>query len=440
MSNMSALLWKLRRSHRDEGGFSILELGVAFMIFAIVMGGVLVGMSATLRLTGSNRYRSVAANLASQQMDSVRSLAIRNFQAIPVGNNTKTQSVDGILYTISQDTEWISQNANSSACDGAPGQRLAYLRVSVEVSWPNMQGVSPVATQSLLTPPVGLYDPNTGHIGVKLLDRDAQPVDAILVSLSGPQSRTEITTSDGCAFFAYLPAGTYTVSLNTAGYVDGQGNPAPSQVATVTIGSISSIQFDYDQAATLQLTLSGDSGGIPPTVVPLTLGNTHLLPNGSKPFPGSGGARTITNLFPYLQGYTTWAGDCLDADPEGQKADGSGPYYPGGQRAAPIQTNPASTSNGTVTFRTVRVHLKHNSGIPVAGATLQTYHSPDNGCAAGETLTMVGVTDVTGTLVTALPYGLWQFKAVGFAPFGSWPTSTLDPTKPSTPDVTIIVP
>ena len=76
------------------------------------------------------------------------------------------------------------------------------------------------------------------------------------------------TNSDGCAFFAFLTPGTYTVSLNTVGYVNRQSVQNPSQTVGVTVGNVSSVQFDYDQAATLSLTFAADAGGTIPTDLP----------------------------------------------------------------------------------------------------------------------------------------------------------------------------
>ena len=59
-----------------------------------------------------------------------------------------------------------------------------------------------------------------------------------------------------------------------------------------------------------------------PNAVPISLGNTHLLPLGVMPTSGSGNPRTITGLFPYADGYQTWAGACSDADPQGVSPSG----------------------------------------------------------------------------------------------------------------------
>jgi hypothetical protein len=94
-------------------------------------------------------------------------------------------------------------------------------------------------------------------------------------------------------------------------------------------------------------------------------------------------------------------------------------------------------TNGTVVLKTVRLRTTGLLGVPVPDVTLVATHAPDHVCAAGETYT-VGVTDLNGELLVALPYGTWEISAVGFTPAtGSWPSAVLDPNDPSTPDVEV---
>ena len=439
MKSRGAIWWFSSRVRREQHAFSLVELMVALSVFAILLAGSALIFSGTLKVAGQSRYRSVAANLASQEMDTVRGTAITNFSSLPLGRVSTTQTVDSVRYTIDRDAEWVSQNAVVGACDGQSGGQLAYLSETVTVSWPNMSGVLPVTTTTILTPPVGAYDPNTGHIAVKVNDRNSLPEELIPVTIVGPSgTKVEVTTNDGCAFFAYLLAGSYTVSLGTLGFVDGQGAANPSRTATVSVGTIASLAFDYDRASTLSLTLSGDSGGVFPTSLPVSLGNTSLLPVGTKVFAGVGSLRALTNLFPYLSGYEPWVGDCADADPEGKKGDGTA-FYPTGQRAAAIMTTPGSTTLGTVTMRTVSLHVQKKTGVAIALATVNAHHNPDNGCAVAKDY-VVGVTDLSGNFTGALPYGSWQFTVNGYLPDPgpTWPFVLLDPTLSSPTAVTVV--
>jgi prepilin-type N-terminal cleavage/methylation domain-containing protein len=405
---------------RSEEGFSLVEVLAAMSLFALLMTVAAMGLSEALDLTRNNRSRSAAANLAAREMDLVRST---RFTELPVGLVSSTEQVDGVAYTIRRESQWVSEDATTGSCSAPTGSTLAFLRVTVSVTWPNMNGTAPVTSQTALTPPVGAYDPTTGHVAVSVVDRGAAPLAGIPVFLTGPTlSRSQLTTSDGCAFFAYLPSDAYMVTVSSTGYVDGQGIPAPEQSATVTVGSTVSVQFDYDRAASLQLTLVGTGGGSPPDTMPLTVANTHLLPTGLRVVPGSGGAtRTVGDLFPYADGYQVWAGGCTDADP-------------GAAREAPLQVLPGQSSSATIGMPSVQAQVTLADGItPVAGAILSVRHAPDGGCPAGEVLTLPGVTDASGSLLVSIPYGTWTFEVTGRAAAGSWPILTLSPPASGSP-------
>ncbi|MGQ0825743.1 MAG: prepilin-type N-terminal cleavage/methylation domain-containing protein [Actinomycetota bacterium] len=417
---------RARARARNEHGFTLLELVVAMTIFGIVMLGIAATLGTGLALTRTNRHRSVAANLAAQEMDAVRSA---DFDSIVA--SAATVDVDGITYTVVREATWVAKSATAGPCDGGGSPQV--LRVRVSVTWPDMRGVAPVASDTTLTPPVGSYDPNTGHIGVKVLDRDAGNLFNVPVVVTGPSNRNAPTNSDGCAFFAFLPAGTYTVELGSVGYVDRQSNPEPSQTLGVTVGNISSVQFDYDQAASLELTLQTDYANPSPDDLPITVASPQLVPNGLKSYAGTGTVRTIADLFPFLEGYNAWAGSCADADPEGRIIEDvggnpvdAGPYWPGATREALIEVQGGQVSTRTVHLHDADVTVTDALGLPIAGAEVVATHAPDNLCDTGETH-VAGTTDPAGVLRVALPYGTWELSVTGWTAVGAWPEAVIDP-------------
>lgn len=430
---------RTRARARGEAGFSLIELVVAITIFGVVMLGLALTIGSGLALTRTNRHRTVAANLAAQEMDAIRSAEFET-----VGPETKTQVVEGITYTIHRETTWVARDATSGPCDGS-GDTPEVLRVRVRVLWPDMGGVKPVVSDTTLTPPVGSYDPDSGHIGVKVLDAQAEPVFNVPVSLSGPTGSTLTTNSDGCAFFAFLPEGTYAVALGTPGWVDRQSNATPSQTVGVTIGNVSSVQFDYDEAASLAVTLTADATHPVADDVSVTVANPQLVPNGTKNYTGTGASRTISGLFPFLEGYQAWAGACADADPEGQIVvpDGSGnpvvqgPYWPGATRQPVVAVESGATTPVSVPLGRLDVVVLDLIGGPVAGATVRVVHGPDNVCA-GESL-VIGATDATGTVRAAVPFGTWSVQVDGRVPVTAWPDAVVDPRVPGVVPATVAV-
>ena len=296
------------RLHGDERGFTMVEVLAAILIFGILIGGIASMQSTTLNLIRNNRHRAVAANLASEEMDTVRSTAFEN---LAIGQAVTTRTIDSVDYTVTRESEWIPRNASAGACDAPSGSDPAYLRVNVFVTWPVMTGTAPVDSHTIITPPVGTYDEDTGHVAVRVLDRDAQPVGGVQIALSGTESASQFTNSDGCVFFAFLTPGGYTATASAAGFVSDQGVASPVQPVSVVQGAISSLLFAYDRAATLSLTLTGkDSGAPAPADVPLVFFNTSILPTGLLSKPGTGIPRVVDGLFPYASGYSVWAGSC----------------------------------------------------------------------------------------------------------------------------------
>jgi type II secretory pathway pseudopilin PulG len=428
-------------SQRRQDGYSIVELLVAVTVFALVFAAVSIGIGRALEVNRGNRNRSAAAYLAARQLEEVRSQA---FSSVALGTTTCAYTTSSCNvpspYTVTKNVLWASPGNTSTACDvpATSGSALAYKRVTVTVTWPDMGGVAPVTSQTLLTPPAGSYDPNDGHILVQVFDRDALPLAGQTVSLTGPETGSQVTTSDGCTFFPYLDPGTYTATLSSSGYVDRQGNQPATQTVGVTATQISRVQFDYDRAATLSVGLVAPSGSVIPTGtsgIAMTVANSNLTV-GYKSFQqsatGSGTTRTITPLFPYASGYQVWTGDCADADPAS---------YTGGSRGAVLASNQGATTTGSAALDAVDVTVRRTSatGTLVSGATISAIHAAGTGCTAGETLTTTTTTNASGQLRLAVPYGAWTIRAVSGTRTGT-ATITLDPVTTTVPSLTVVVP
>ena len=212
-----------------EAGLTLIELVIAISVFAVMAGGIASTASSGLNLIRNDRNRSVAANLASQEMDEIRQTT---FSALPLsGLTTSTKTVDGVSYDVERQFDFVSTTATTSMCDSVGGIPKL-LRATVQVRWNAMGSIPPVQSNTVITPPVGSFDPNLGHIAVKLSDRDPgvlpENISGVTVHLTGPSTdRTLNTTAEGCAFFDHLAVGTYTVQLAGTGYVDRQGVATP---------------------------------------------------------------------------------------------------------------------------------------------------------------------------------------------------------------------
>lgn len=395
----------------SDDGLTIVELLVSMVIFALISAAVIANLGLGLTLSRTDRQRSVAANLAAQDLDAVRNLGVT---ALPLGQTNTTATVDATTYTVERTTEWVTKDATSGACDGGAGARQAYVRVNVQVSWPQMAGVLPVQSDTLIYPKAGSTNPNTGGISIKVRDRTAQPQTNVLAKVTGPGGTfSQFTADDGCAFFPFLLPGTYTGTVSSAGYVDLVGNSAPSVQLGVTIGATTATAFDYDRAASLLVTLAGPTASYPPVPgLPVRLGNANgAFPYGVTQAYPAGSATSnapilATPLFPFTSGYTGWAGDCADSDPG---VSNRGQFF---------ATGPAAAGAGTVTMDGIDATVYTLAIVPRPNqvVSVTATHPADTapqGCSTSRSYSYTGTTDANAVLRFALPFGTWKVSVTG---------------------------
>jgi prepilin-type N-terminal cleavage/methylation domain-containing protein len=402
------------RRRRTHQGFAMIELLIAIVVLAIVMAAVAMTLGSTLRTARVSGNQSIGANLAAAEMDRLRSI---DYASLPTNLDVRPpKMVDGINYTITDSVQPVVKNSAAGPCDAPSGSSFAYQRVTVTVTWPDMGGAKPITNETLITPPVGSYSTSQGHVGVKVRNRDGLAQSGVTVYLTNSSSvvDTEVTNSDGCAFFAYKAVGDYTVHLNTPGFVDLAGQvTTPTINKTITAGQIQSVDLAYDEAGALAITLApADSSSTIPGGLSISLRNDQWNPK-NRVFPGSGPLRPVTGLFPFADGYLFWAGECLDADPEGRSPVGV-TYWPGESRGLALKTIPGTTATATVAVQSVRIRVRDKDGDPVgSGVSIFAVHAPDTGaegCTGGSTLSL-GTTDSNGEVNVAMPFGAWTFKA-----------------------------
>ena len=308
----------------DEEGFTLIEVMVSLTILIVIAVTTLATLTTVLRSTSDDRARVAAANLAAREIETVRSAFLSPTQGpdsiplgqvvngapLPGGTAGNALVVDNHSYTVTRTTEWQTQGATAGPCDGGASGALAYLRVSVKVTWADIGSTVPVTAATLLTPPLGTYNAGTGHIKAKVLDQAGAPEPGTLVTLTGPTGAfvdSQITASDGCAFFAFLDLGSYTVTVSRAGYLDPTWAATPSQPITVVSNAATSATFSYAQAAITTFTFStGQPAYTPALATKLTVYNPALTSTlHTVSYPSSVPSRTLTT-WPYSDGVVAW--------------------------------------------------------------------------------------------------------------------------------------
>ncbi|GAB6986445.1 PulJ/GspJ family protein [Nocardioides pyridinolyticus] len=387
-----------RDTHARDAGMTLVEVVVAIGLFAVMSTAVLSVLGSAIVAARDDKSRIAAINLAVRELEIVRDMfssitrgpdqitenRVVNPHPLPGGTAGRPLVVDNIPYTVVREAQWqaVGSEADSSACDDGTSTELAYLHVKVMVTWPGLGDRRPVTVDTVMTPRKGTYSSDLSHIGLKVVGADGEGNGGVLVTATSStgQVKTGTTASGdaplyagrGCVLLSHLPAGDWTVTANSPGFVDPAGRATTTVDVHLAPGQLWRGSVEYDAAATIVATIPHPDGyELPPAVadLPLTLASTGLQPIGARTVAGTGSTRTLTTLWPYASGYDVWTGGCED-----------------GSSSSLVTTLPGQTSSTTVPLGKVEVRA-------APGTSVTAVHDPDRLCTATTTIPL-------GTTVT----------------------------------------
>jgi Tfp pilus assembly protein PilV len=393
----------IRKTVADQAGFAIVEVMVAAVLLTAVALGVLAGLDGASTVSAQNRSRSVAAGLAEQDQERMRSLTpaqLSNLRA------TRTVTVGQIGYTVVSRADWVRDASGAVSCTN-DSTRADYMSITSTVTWPRMGAVQPIVQRSLYAAPPGSLGASSGTAAVQVTDRAGHPLPGITAALSGAANYGDSTGADGCAVFGRIPAGNYQLALTAPGYVNVAGSSPATQPITVAADQTRLFSVTLDRAARVDVSFDTWVAGawVPAQTDAVTVTGSGLPAPGSRTFTTSNGADATTvvasNLFPLTGGYAVYAGSCSSADP--RLAPTSLPDYftsnPG-----QIATAPGSTRALTVHLPAINLVVKNSSGQTLTNARV-TVTPSDSSC--------------TSTYPTQLTNATGALPAPGF-PFGTY--------------------
>jgi type II secretory pathway pseudopilin PulG len=325
----------LRLLADSQAGFTIIEVVISAVLVALIAGATASALVATSDLSGDQRRRSQADEIAQQDQERLRGMSAK---ALATLNQTRTVGpYEGTNYTVVSTGKFLS-NTGVSSCASSGVGAAAYVLVTSDVNW-SANRRAHVTEQSLITPLAG------GTLLTNVKDQNNAPLSGVTVTADGPDTESANTDSGGCTVFGGMTTGDYDVSVTLANYVDPDGNASPnipSRPATVS-GSGTSFPtpnpFKLGQAGLISAFFKTQIGattytdqrapalswanpgmtnsrsspisatGSPPKVVPTAQVNSPLSPFQLYPF-NNGTAGVYTN------NYTVWAGSCdMDMPP-----------------------------------------------------------------------------------------------------------------------------
>jgi prepilin-type N-terminal cleavage/methylation domain-containing protein len=399
----------------DDNGFTIIEVMVAMMIFALIFLGVAYSTVTTLRMTADTVSREAAANLAAAEIDAVRQLG----DPFLVRNASYTKTLDGTDYTVKRKTGWVSASGSTEGCGTGTGT-LQYKRVNVAVSWRGqLMNASVARADTILAPKTRLNDPSYGSILVSVLGANGEGAGGIAVEVtpvSGGSALAEqppATDSDGCSFAFLVSPGSYKVKVTRPGYVDTTQSMTPETSIAVAAGGAAAASFQYDAEATYSL--SYGSAGEPAPRLPDSLSTTFFSSSGV--FTRSGAPASV-RLHPFASGYSSIAGQyvaqnpgmpsCVSVDPSSwPEATVNGKNLAPGARQPQVAAAPGGTASLTVPMGRIEVQASSATMRIVSAATPLPVGDP--GCVIATTHTYSSL-PTSGTVTLAAPFGSWRLE------------------------------
>jgi prepilin-type N-terminal cleavage/methylation domain-containing protein len=418
-----------------EAGFSIIEVMVAMMVFAVMSVGIAYGIANTLQLTQTSRGRESAVALASQDIDSLRQTAAAStagiFNVVSKSGESNTKTLGDVTYQIDRSVRWVQSDGASGAC-GTSNGKLAYKSVVEKVSWPNPRtGMSSTTVTSAIAPADAVTDPGYGTVIVSAVNASgaAFPGVSITITPVGGSGAAALSTaplptdSQGCSYAINVVPGDYTVTATVAGGIDtSQAQPSRQSPITVSAGASSPVPFVYDRASQLTLRYAETYNATLPTNMVTTLSSSAGGLDTTTPWDVTSSSLVVTSasrpsvpVFPFTSGYTVYAGpysnstnaatSCLSPNP----AAWTTPSQSGavGTSPATFTAAPGAPSNAPVMMGVATV--KGVKGRYITAVSSANPGTGDPGCSAGMTMKFPVAGADTATI--ALPFGTWTISS-----------------------------
>ena len=294
---------------REQRGGVLVEVMMSALLVALAATAVFKGIDGANATSGQSKARAIATTLAHQDQERLRSmdpLDLSSYSPTPV-----QKVVNRVPYTITSSAAYVSDRGESESCTRGSG-RVITVRITSQVTWPDMRGSKPVRTSSLIAIS-NAYQ--RGSLAIKFQTAAAAPVEGVGVSVTSPTSLSGSSNSAGCVVWDGLSTGSYFGSFSKAGYVDPSGapNPAPVNGWSVTTGSTGIYTQLYDLAGSANFQFVGRIGT---TNYPGAKASGVTVSHANMPTPSNVRTSTFTSsstasfaqLFPFQTPYSAWAG------------------------------------------------------------------------------------------------------------------------------------
>jgi hypothetical protein len=167
---------------------TLVETLISAAILIVVLFAVLGSLDAASHTAAINRSRTVAASLAEQELERLRSLPAATLASF--NEPAKERTIGNTKYLVASNVEWVHDASGTPASCDSDGEQADYIRITSTVT-SNVVGkrVKPVQMNSLIAPRVGSFGANQGTLAVQVRNELDAPVPDMPVTIEGLSPR-----------------------------------------------------------------------------------------------------------------------------------------------------------------------------------------------------------------------------------------------------------
>jgi prepilin-type N-terminal cleavage/methylation domain-containing protein len=257
-----------------RSGFSLIEVLITIVIFAIIAGAVFLSYSNILDVIGRTRTRMMASSLINKQVEMIRNLPYDSVGVVggfPVGvlPASTTLYYEGQQFVISHYVRNID-DAFDGKTGGSPGDTAPadYRLVELYVTCPTCFNFVPVVFTTWVAPQNLESSTKNGSLFINVFDANGKGISGVDVLVKNTSTSPSLTINDttnnsGSLQLVDVPTSTnaYQVTVSKTGYTasrtyqpGGSTNPNPTKPhATVASQQITALSFSIDRVSTLNV-------------------------------------------------------------------------------------------------------------------------------------------------------------------------------------------
>lgn len=202
-----------------EAGTSLIEIVVAAALLGVVTVGVMSSLDVAARVSGNQKGKVVAGNLAEAEMERLRGMSIEQLGTVS-SEAPEQRVIDGATYTITRTASWVADTKGSELPCAVTGGNT-YMKVRTRVTWGADQKVE---LDGIIAPGARGVSRTYGALAIRFVNSaDGQPIAGVSASLASGAGHTAppagLSDANGCIVWSSVPAGTWTMTASKSGWI-----------------------------------------------------------------------------------------------------------------------------------------------------------------------------------------------------------------------------